>query len=294
VTGTCHYVKPEAIHIAESWPVEQAIVSPTAEGGAGFDATQNDGFRGAMRDAISQAAMGAGAFVDMDRLARELASPILKESWRALQCSENHDLVKQGRDQRIAKIADSSDSRSWYARSRSRIAFGLTVTAPGIPHIFMGQEILEDKQWSDDPDGPYRIWWEGLATDKAMSDFLRFSSELIALRRRLPGLCGSGLNVFHAHNDNRIIAFHRWVPGEGQDVVIVASLNESTFGEYDLGMPITGYWQEAFNSDVYDNWMNPNPAGNGGGIQASGGPMHNLPASARITIPANGLLIFTR
>ncbi|MBN1568832.1 MAG: alpha amylase C-terminal domain-containing protein [Acidobacteria bacterium] len=294
VTDTCHYVKPEAIHIAESWPVEQAIVTPTGEGGAGFDAAQNDGLRDAIRCAIGQAAAGSYAFIDMDRIARELASPNLKDSWRAMQCSENHDLVFQGRGWRIAKIADGNNSRSWYARSRSRIALGLTITAPGIPHIFMGQEILEDKQWSDEPGGFHQIWWDGLQQDKSMQDFLRFSSELISVRNRLPGLRGSGLNVFHVHNENRILAFHRWVSGIGNDVVVIASLNESTFWGYNIGMPISGYWHEAFNSDVYDNWINPMSAGNGGGIYATGSPMHNLPASARIIIPANGLLIFTR
>ena len=38
---------------------------------------------------------------------------------------------------------------SWYARSRSRVATGLLLMAPGIPLLFMGQEFLEDKPWSD-------------------------------------------------------------------------------------------------------------------------------------------------
>jgi len=33
-------------------------------------------------------------------------------------------------------------------------------------------------------------------------------------------------------------------------------------------------------------------AGNGGVVAAYGNPMHDLPASAAITIPANGLLVF--
>jgi 1,4-alpha-glucan branching enzyme len=49
-----------------------------------------------------------------------------------------------------------------------------------------------------------------------------------------------------------------------------------------------------FNSDVYDNWVNPMVAGNGGGIQASGPPLHGLPASASIVIPANGFVVFAR
>jgi 1,4-alpha-glucan branching enzyme len=47
-----------------------------------------------------------------------------------------------------------------------------------------------------------------------------------------------------------------------------------------------------FNSDVYDNWVNPIVAGNGGGTVASDSPMHGLPASASIVIPANGFVVF--
>jgi len=45
---------------------------------------------------------------------------------------------------------------------------------------------------------------------------------------------------------------------------------------------------------VYDNWVNPWVAGNGGGIWANGGPLHGVPASAGIVIPANSILVFAR
>ena len=294
VTDTCHYVKPEAIHIAEHWPVEQAVVTPTSQGGAGFDALQNDGLREAVRNAIGQAKAGSGAFVDMDSIARELASPLLSEPWRGVQCCENHDVVYKDRGERIPRLADSSNPRSWYARSRSRVALGLTATAVGIQHIFMGQEICEDKQWHDDPVSGHRIWWEGLEYDKVMLDFLRFTRELLGVRTQLPALTGTDINVYHVHNANRTLAFHRWIPGKGLDVVVVVSLNEATFWDYELGFPLPGYWREVFNSDVYDGWVNPWVAGNGGGIHAEGNSLHGLPASARIVIPANSLVMFAK
>ncbi len=292
VTDTCHYVKPEAIHIAESWPVEQAIVSRTAHGGAGFDATHNDGLRNALRWVIAEASRGADAFVDMHSLAAQIASPVLREAWRAVQHVENHDLVRVGRRPRIAALADAGNHRSWYARSRSRVAMGVVVTAVGIPHLFMGQEILEDKPWHDEPGSGFQIWWQGLEQDRAMRDFLRFTSELLAVRRSQPALQASGLNLYHVHDHNRVLAFHRWVEGEGQDVVVVVSLNESTFSHYDLGFPRAGYWRELFNSDFYDHWPNPRVAGNRGAVHAGTVPMHGLDAGATIVIPANSILIF--
>ena len=61
-----------------------------------------------------------------------------------------------------------------------------------------------------------------------MSDFHRFTRELIWLRRRHPALRSEGVNPYYADDDNRVLAFQRWVPGVGRDVVVVASLREKT------------------------------------------------------------------
>ena len=102
------------------------------------------------------------------------------------------------------------------------------------------------------------------------------------------------MNVFHVHNGNRVIAFHRWLEGTGRDVVVAVSLNEATFYDYRLGFPGGGWWAEVFNSDVYDHWVNPVVAGNGSGVTADGPPLHGLPASAGVVLPANGLVVFAR
>ena len=193
-------------------------------------------------------------------------------------------------------VADGSNARSWYARSRARVATGLLLTMPGIPMLFMGQEFLEDKPWSDDVDGhpELLLYWPGLddPRDPTMRDFLRFTRELLALRRHLPALRSEGYAPIHVHDANRVLAFQRWVPGIGADVVVVVSLADETRYGYEIGFPREGCWREVFNSDVYDGWVNPNGAGNGGSVRADGPPRHGLPASASLTLPANAILLF--
>jgi 1,4-alpha-glucan branching enzyme len=75
---------------------------------------------------------------------------------------------------------------------------------------------------------------------------------------------------------------------------VVSTLAENTWYNYGIGFPFAGSWREVFNSDVYDHWVNPIVAGNGGGIIASGAPLHGFPASANIVIPANGFVVFAR
>lgn len=304
LAATVRFIKPGAVQIAEYWGNERWRGVAPAPDGMGFDAGYDDRLRDKIRQVIAQAAAGRNAFVNLDELGAALYPPYnFSASWKAFQCVENHDLIDAshtGNDKqpRIAALADSMNSRSWYARSRSRVATGLLLTAPGIPMLFMGQEFLEDKPWTDNPHAAnLMIWWAGLeGLDKHMSDHHRFTRDLIWLRRRQPALRGEGINVFHAHNDNRVIAFHRWLPGIGRDVVVVASLNENTFYDhsYRLGFPGDGHWQEVFNSDVYDNFFNPISQGNPGGVTASGPGMHGLPSSAGITLPANSILVFAR
>ena len=292
---------------AEYWPAEYGapaslIVEPVDAGGLGNDAVQHDGLREAIRTAVGQAAAGAGAYVGMSGIAMSMWPAGFAHAWQTIPCVENHDIVKLGEKPRIPALADGSNARSWYARSRSRVATALLLTAPGIPQMFMGQEFLEDKQWCPDPRTPdHLIWWGGLAAgvggktmDPAMGDHLRFTQDAVRLRCEQPGLRGEGLNVFYTSDVDRVIAFQRWVVGQGSDVVVVATLSESTWWGYRVGFPSAGRWVEVFNSDVYDNWVNPMCAGNAGGVDAEAVPIHGLAASAEVVIPANGVVVFVR
>jgi 1,4-alpha-glucan branching enzyme len=306
--------KPGALQNAEYWPGEYfnqpatEAVTAAAEGGMGFDAVQHDGLREAIRTAVGQAAGGADATVEMSGIAMAVWPTGFAQSWQTIPCVENHDIVKIGTSLRIPALADGSNARSWYARSRSRVAEALLLTAPGIPQMFMGQEFLEQKQWGADPTvAAELIGWGGLvedatgkAVDGAMVDHLRFTQDAVRLRNSQPGLRGEGLNVFYTSDADRVIAYQRWVEGSGNDVVVVATFSESTWWGYQLGFPSAGSWVEVFNSDVYDSCnangvsVNPQVAGNAGGVWANGPGMHGLAASASVVIPANGVVVFVK
>jgi 1,4-alpha-glucan branching enzyme len=304
LTTELRTLQPRLLQNAEFWPGEFAdipssalpIVAPATTGGAGFDVVQHDGLRGALRNAVGAASGGAQAAVSVSATGNALYPPGFDHAWRAVTCIENHDLVMAGRSPRIPMLADSADPQSWYARSRSRFATAILLTAPGIPQLFMGQEFLEAKPWDTNPGGPNLLDWDTLnsGTDPAMTDHLRFTQDLLQLRRNQPALRGDNVHPFYASDTDRVLAFHRWLEGTGQDVIVVATLAESTWYNYELGFPAAGFWAEVFNSDVYDNWVNPWVAGNGGGVQANGGPLHGFAASASVVIPANGVVVFAR
>jgi 1,4-alpha-glucan branching enzyme len=233
----------------------------------------------------------------MDGLGRAMWPDGFRQHWQFVQGPENHDIVLKNREMRIARLGHADNPRSWYGRSRARVATGIGLTAPGIPMLFMGQEFLEDKQWSDDIDHEQGLllYWDGLHKgDKQMVDHLRFARELMGVRWNQPALRGQGFRVVHAHNENRVLAFHRWVEGEGRDVLVVVHLSPNNRFNYRIGFPGPGFWREVFNSDVYENWVNPNVAGNGTGVNADQDGMHGFAQSASLLLPANSILIFAR
>ncbi len=296
LTSTLHAQRPASLHHAEYWEVNPSIVAPPPVG-AGFDTTLTDGLRIAIRDVIGSAGAPDERPLPMSRLARSLWPEGFTESWRFVQGPENHDIVYNGRELRIARLGDPDHPRSWFARSRARVATGLSLTAPGIPMLFMGQEFLEDKQWSDDFEShrDLLLYWAGLDQgDRQMFDHLRFTRELLGVRRRLPALHGSGFRVTHVHDQNRVLAFHRWVEGEGRDVMVLLHLSNFTRVGYQIGLPGEGIWREVFNSDVYENWVNAGVAGNNGRIVANAQPLHGFGCSAGLVLPANSILIFAR
>jgi 1,4-alpha-glucan branching enzyme len=303
LTNTVRFLRPQNPLIAEYWNSTRRKVVTPPQGGLGFDAAWEDTLRNIMWETISAAAGGASAFVDMDRLAAVLAfrPQDFPQYWKAVQNIENHDEVEKGRQPRIAHRADPGNSRSWFGRSRSRVANSILLTAPGIPMLFMGQEFLEDKQWSNNPvvDGNTLIFFDGLDPvhgQKVMQDFYRFMQDLVRTRLRHPALRGETCNAFLHRSQDRILAYHRWLEGIGRDVVVVVSLNEMTFNNpnYRMGFPQPGRWLEVFNSDVYDDLGQRNPFGNSGSIVADGPPMDGFQHSAGVVIPANSILIFAR
>jgi 1,4-alpha-glucan branching enzyme len=296
LTATVKFTRPSALQLAEYWGVNPHVVK-ARPAGAGFDTTLTDGLRSAIRDVIGNAREPDERPLAMTRLADALWPPGFPAHWQFVQGPENHDLVYRGREQRVARLGDPSHPRSWYGRSRARVATGISLTAPGIPMLFMGQEFLEDKQWADDfqHHADLLLYWAGLEKgDQQMHDHLRFTRELIALRWRYPGLRGEGFRVVHVHDQNRVLAFHRWVEGEGHDVLVVVHLATYHRYGYRIGFPSPGDWREVFNSDVYENWVNPHVAGNGGRVHAEPWPLHGFGFSAPLVLPANSILVFAR
>jgi 1,4-alpha-glucan branching enzyme len=235
--------QPWKLTIAEDLQDDPALVAPTEQGGAGFGAQWDGGFIRRVRDALL-------AGNDRDRSIPELVTAIdgggRGPAATRVIYTESHDDVANGRV-RIPEAISPGDAASWYAKKRATLGSALVLTAPGIPMLFQGQELLEDR-WFDDA---VMLDWSKAGTFEGI---LRLHHDLIALRRGGDGLTrglrGEGLAVLRADDHAKLLAFHRWHEGgPGDDVVVVANLCHEAVRDVRLGLPYPGRWRVRLNAD---------------------------------------------
>jgi 1,4-alpha-glucan branching enzyme len=271
--------RADAISIAEELPNDPWITYPTSAGGAGFDAQWHDAFGDNLRQELAAAAYGDP---QMWRIRDAIMDADFPDAARLVRYVESHDEAAQAR---LGVLLDSSDPYSIWARGRAKLAQGLTLFVPGIPMFLMGGEWLEET--------PFGSGWNNrIDWSKAVSraPIVRFFRDAIAVRRGNGGLrADAGCEVHHVDDSANVLAFHRW-DMSGNDLVIVASLNNSDLYNYRVGFPQPGRWFEILNSQAVEYLGN--GAGNGGFVDTQPMAWDGMPYSATLTIPQMGLLVF--
>lgn len=242
------------ISIAEDLQNNEWLSKSTGSGGAGFDSQWDARFVHPIRTAVITA---NDADRNMFAVRDAIVASYNGQATQRVIYTESHDEVNNGRS-RVAEEIWPGNAGSWYSKKRSTLGGGIVMTSPGIPMMFMGQEMLEDGFWSDaDP-----LDWNKSVTYGGIISQYR---DMIRLRRNwynnTRGLRGNNTNVHHINNTSKVIAYHRWdVGGPGDDVIIVANFSGTGFSSYNVGFPRGGTWFVRFNGDWngyssdYGNW----------------------------------------
>lgn len=204
--------------------------------------------------------------------------------------SESHDEVANGRA-RVPQEISPNDPKGWSARKRSTLAAALVFTAPGIPMLFQGQEFLEGGWFRD----TVPVDWD---RGDQFHGIVRLYRDLIRLRLNRDGftrgLCGQFTQVYHLHEERKVLAFHRWdAGGPADDVVVVANfLHEAQVG-YVIGLPAAGTWKLRFNSDWrgYNDDFQNHPSTD---VVAEAGTCDGLPWHAAVSIGPYSVLSYSQ
>jgi 1,4-alpha-glucan branching enzyme len=129
----------------------------------------------------------------------------------------------------------------------------------------------------------HRIDFRAAAASEGRYVFTFFRG-LITLRRTVPALRFGSIDILHADDGNRVLAFSRTY-GHDQALVLASLNNQPFLSGYTIDGVADGMWREVFNSDaaLYGGWND----GNGGADLLSNGRFAAI-------LPRAGFVVFRR
>jgi 1,4-alpha-glucan branching enzyme len=272
------------VMIAEDLGGTAAITNDLDRGGAGFDAQWDPSFVHPVRHALIT---GDDDDRSMRDLRNALAERIDADPFGRIIYTESHDEVANGRA-RVPEEIWPGNAASWFSKRRALLGLVLTLTAPGVPMIFQGQEFLEDR-WFEDTDP---LDW---AKREIHDEVWQTTRTLIALRRNREGhtrgLTGPHVNVFRVDEIGKTLAWHRFAEGgPGDDVVVAARFRDGGTEWTKLGFPHCGTW--TVRAAVADDGAAALQVGET--VLAGPEPRDGLGCSAWVELAAYGAVVLSR
>lgn len=278
---------PGKISIAEDMKANAWATKDVGEGGGGFNAQWDSEFVNPVRQAVISP---DDNLRDLVAVSKAITNSYDSDVFRRVIFTESHDEVANGRA-RVPEEIWPGNVDSWFSKKRSTLGAALVLTSPGIPMIFQGQELLEDRWFQD----KVPIDWSRTEEEGGILGMYR---DLIALRRNQSmltrGLCGQNINIHHFDDAAKLIAFHRWdKQGPTDSVVVVVNMTIKSRDGYLIGFPRAGLWKTRFNSDSYSygpefvNHLTPD-------VEAHEDERDGLPCSGEICIGPYTVVIFSQ
>jgi len=274
---------PDIQTIAEestAWPM---VTRPTYVGGLGFGMKWNMGW---MHDTLE--------YFSKEPIYRKYHHNQLTFSiWYAF--SENfllplsHDEVVHGKGSLLSKMAGDD----WQKFANLRLLFGYMYTHPGKKLLFMGGEFGQWQEWYHEES----LHWHLLEYPHHQG-IQKWIRDLNHFYRNEPALYEldfqpEGFEWIDFSNwEESIIIFVRRDKSTKDIILVVCNFTPVPRYNYRVGVPESGFWKEALNSDaqVYGG----SGHGNLGGAEAAPIPWHGKNYSLSLTLPPLGVLIFKK
>ena len=272
---------PGALSIAEestTWPM---VTQPTDMGGLGFNLKWNMGWMHDMLD-----------YFELDPWFRQFhQNNITFSIWYAytenFMLALSHDEVVHGKSNLLHKMP--GDDWQKFANVRALLAY--MWTHPGKKTIFMGMEFGQRSEWN--------VWgdlqWELLKHDPHKG-LQRLVDDLNTFYKAEPALWKDDFDQYGFQwidcNDNRhsVISFMRRESSGGTWLVVVANFTPQSHSNYRIGVPMSGYYQEVFNTD--SSCYGGRNLGNMGGKNTDEFNIHGYEQSLELCLPALSVLVF--
>ncbi len=278
VAATVYRQHPGVVLVAEESTAWPGVTQPTEADGLGFGFKWNMGW---MHDTLD--------YLSRDPVHRRYHHSELTFSL-VYAWSENyllpisHDEVVHGKGSLVGKMPGDT----WRRLATVRALLGYMWAHPGKQLLFMGCELGDEQEWSEQRGLDWR-----LLDDPDRAGLHRLVRDLNLGYRASPALWSqdttpNGFRWIAADDaDHNTVAFIR-IAADGSPLVCVANFAAVPHEGYRVGLPQTGRWQEVINTDA--ERYGGSGVTNLGAVTTEPLPWHNLPASAPLRLPPLGVL----
>ncbi|HEY6594093.1 MAG TPA: alpha amylase C-terminal domain-containing protein, partial [Asanoa sp.] len=197
----------------------------------------------------------------------------------------SHDEVVHGKGSLLSKMPGDK----WQKLANVRSLYAFMWAHPGKKLLFMGGELAQEAEWSHERS----LDWH-LLENPQHAGVQSLVRDLNHAYRAEPALWetdfdGSAFWWIEANDaDNNVLAFARRSADSERVVVFVANLSPVPRIGYRLGLPRSGRWREAVNTD--SGFYGGSDVGNLGGVEAGPLAWQSQPFSAEVNLPPLGAL----
>jgi 1,4-alpha-glucan branching enzyme len=271
-----HARVPGVLMAAEESTAWPGVSRPTDTGGLGFGFKWNMGW---MHDTLE--------YLKRDPVHRrhhhdELTFSLVYAFSENFVLPLSHDEVVHGKGSLLAKMPGDR----WQQLANLRALYAYMWAHPGKKLLFMGGELAQEREW--DHDGS--LDWHLLDTPlhEGVQALVRDLNRVYRGEPALWELDGEpeGFRWIEAHDaDSNTLVFARLTRDGARTLVCAVNFSPVPRHGYRIGLPRGGRWRETVNTD------DPRYGGSGavnGAVDASGGPWHEQPFSAKLTLPPLG------
>ncbi len=275
-----HAEAPGAVTIAEestAWPM---VSRPAYIGGLGFTLKWNMGW---MHDTL--------AYMKHDPVHRRfhhhrITFALLYAFSENFVLPLSHDEVVHMKGSLIGKLPGDY----WQKFAQLRLLFGYQYTQVGKILNFMGNEIGQFSEWSEERS----LDWHLLDYDKH-AQLQAWVKDLNYFYRDQPALWqvdfdAAGFSWIEANDaDHSVYSYIRFAADNRDFLVVILNCTPVIREDYRVGVPRAGYYEELLNSDA-ETYGGGN-IGNLGGVESEEASSHSLPYSIRLRLPPLAIVI---
>ena len=227
---------------------------------------------------------------DLQKVVDALEFTYSNDAFSRIVYTESHDEVANGKA-RVPEEIQPGDAESDFAKKRALLGIVLTLTAPGIPMLFQGQEFIEDEYFQDTE----ALDWD---KEKKHRGIEKLVSDIIKLRTGNTeggkGLRSQHIEILHLNHQTKILAYKRFDADDTtQPVLIVLNFSNQDFEDYGIGLNENESFNLRINAGnkIYDPAFSQLPVDDLEVVEAN---TDEKQWTGKVNIPAYGALVFTK